>query len=468
MGEFLMASLSRNDMRKEAANGPYAGTKRPDIFVKKIKDGKSFIIGKTKTGTKVSGIEWDPVGEVLVWVNAQKKQGSSKFSQVFKDADFGGGAGSGGGADDTKYTESLQCYYCAYVFNKSKKKITSITDKELESVSRYTDTTMSLKECLSSGPKDWRDDEHDVYLKTANKLWEKFGSKVSGSVYFHRGSTFMDNVYKAKKKCQDIDKASDNPQAPGSFSHDKWNPGDIWMTTFSSSEKPLDEFTSSWGELNKKVAELAGATGGSTKLLGISLKKIGKVAAKFQEYKKPNGVEKKEYTFRGYKYGKTGDFFSSQDIYFETSADDIQFRTFGGDTSWQGEIKGSSAAAGKIGGGNVDFYTNQIMKKKFLPTGGEDVLFRETRENDFPQKLYEMYKKHNGGQLKTRNLMDYDVFLDNYNNTNKNWKHSKIVCMKFLDVIQSATNTQQNDFVNLCYLYGSSDTEQSSYFVKVY
>ena len=83
MGEFLMASLSRNDMRKEAANGPYAGTKRPDIFVKKIKDGKSFIIGKTKTGTKVSGIEWDPVGEVLVWVNAQKKQGSSKFSQVF-------------------------------------------------------------------------------------------------------------------------------------------------------------------------------------------------------------------------------------------------------------------------------------------------------------------------------------------------------------------------------------------------
>ena len=79
-----------------------------------------------------------------------------------------------------------------------------------------------------------------------------------------------------------------------------------------------------------------------------------------------------------------------------------------------------------------------------------------------------MYKKHNGGQLKTRNLMDYDVFLANYNNTNKNWKHSKIVCMKFLDVIQSATNTQQNDFVNLCYLYGSSDTEQSSYFVKVY
>ena len=463
-----MAYLKSGDLKKPSSNGVYAGHERLDIFLLKIRDNKSFILGDTKSGKKVTGISFDKVGKTLIYKDQYKGQGSVVYSKVFKDADFGGGAGSGGGADDTKYTESLQCYYCAYVFNKSKKKITSITDKELESVSRYTDTTMSLKECLSSGPKDWRDDEHDVYLKTANKLWEKFGSKVSGSVYFHRGSTFMDNVYKAKKKCQDIDKSLDNPQAPGSFSHDKWNPGDIWMTTFSSSEKPLDEFTSSWGELNKKVAELAGATGGSTKLLGISLKKIGKVAAKFQEYKKPNGVEKKEYTFRGYKYGKTGDFFSSQDIYFETSADDIQFRTFGGPFQWQGEIKGSSAAAGKIGGGNVDFYTNQVMSKRFLPAQGETALFAEAKKDDYPEKLYELYKKHNAGQLRARNLMDYSVFQENFEKINLNWKNSKIVCMKFLDVIESSTKKEQNDFVNLLYLYGSSDTQQSSYFVKVY
>ena len=48
-------------------------------------------------------------------------------------------------------------------------------------------------------------------------------------------------------------------------------------------------------------------------------------------------------------------FFSSQDIYIETNSGEIQFRTFGGSTSWQGEIKGTAAAAGKIGGGNVNF-----------------------------------------------------------------------------------------------------------------
>ena len=31
------------------------------------------------------------------------------------------------------------------------------------------------------------------------------------------------------------------------------------------------------------------------------------------------------------------------------------------------------------------------MKKKFLPIGGEDVLFRETRENDFPKKLLNIF-----------------------------------------------------------------------------
>ena len=32
----------------------------------------------------------------------------------------------------------------------------------------------------------------------------------------------------------------------------------------------------------------------------------------------------------------------------------------------------------------------------------------------------------------------------------------------------SSTNKEQNDLENLLYLYGASDTQQSSYFVKVY
>ena len=43
-----MATLSLDDMRKNASGGAYAGTKRPDIFDKKIKDGKSFRLGRSE------------------------------------------------------------------------------------------------------------------------------------------------------------------------------------------------------------------------------------------------------------------------------------------------------------------------------------------------------------------------------------------------------------------------------------
>ena len=77
----------------------------------------------------------------------------------------------------------------------------------------------------------------------------------------------MDDIYKAKGKVMKTDMFS----APGSFSNDKWNPGDIWMSTLNPSDMPLDNFTSNWGELNDKVAELSGAKNFSdkTKLLGI-------------------------------------------------------------------------------------------------------------------------------------------------------------------------------------------------------
>ena len=71
------------------------------------------------------------------------------------------------------------------------------------STEQFAVTDKKLKECLDKGfPADWV--ETDVYIKTANKLWEKFGRKMTknGNVFFHRGSSFMQNVYAAKKKCQ--------------------------------------------------------------------------------------------------------------------------------------------------------------------------------------------------------------------------------------------------------------------------
>src|SRR6056300_2071202 len=131
--EYSMATLSSDDTRKVASSGEYAGTQRPDIFAKKINDKKTFRIS-TANGKEIVGVEYNKTTETLTYYvkGDNKNINTIKRSQIFKDKDFGGGSGSGGGAEDTKYTESLQCYYCSYVFNIKKGKCTSVSPKDLK------------------------------------------------------------------------------------------------------------------------------------------------------------------------------------------------------------------------------------------------------------------------------------------------------------------------------------------------
>jgi len=468
-----MAFLKSSDFNKTASGGVYAGETRDNIFELKIKDKKPFVLGSNKNGKKVTGIEYNKKTRVLTYQDASKKIGDAKSTQIFKDADFGGGAGSGGGADDTKYTESLQCFYCSYVYNIAKKKVTTVSDAELKKAAAYAHTDVKLEECLSGGPADWI--SKDVYIKTANKLFEevKFDKFP---VHFHRGSSFMKNVYDAYKSCKAKDQANADTQAPGSFSDDKWNPGDIWASTFSTSSKPLENFTDSWGELNGKVLDLGGkGTKRNVKLLGISLKKVTTPTASLQEYSTPEQKTSREtYTWQSWSWGKTGRFFDSQDIYVKISGKEVQFRTFGGDTSWQGEVKGTSAAGGKIGGGNVNFYTKKIFGKdiyngKMGRTAESQFLSEATRDqNKLDEQLYEGYIRHNKNSSPKAAEIPKDEFLKICREQDSNFKNSKILCINFLDAVYAGSVTTRNQFATDLFRYASSDTDQSSYFVKLY
>lgn len=464
-----MPALSKADMLKTAGKGPYSGQSRVDIMSLKIRDNKPFILGTSKAGQKVFGSFYDEVNEMLTYfTNASKTEvKSTTRSKIFKDPDFGGGAGSGGGAEETKITESLQCFYCAYVFAKNKKIDIKKppTDKELETTTKgLCFTTKTLKECLDKGPIDWI--ETGVYIKTANKLYEQFGSSFTGKVYFHRagpgsgpGSKFMDNIYVAKKSCQDNDKASGEPQAPGSFSNDKWNPGDIWMTTFTNDKKPLENYTKNWGELNNQVQLLAD----QGKVLGISLKKLN--TARLYEYNKKGSIKKK-YEYKGFIFGRNGDFFSSNDIYLKTSDNEVQLRTFNETAAWQGEIKGVSAAGGKVGGGNINFYLKEVFKTSIWQSGEAEVI-AEAMSNRLLDKMYLLYKKYNSLQEINSTTISKDEFEAKLSNTKDSFKISKLIGLKFLDAFLSTQPNKRDDFITKMYLYASSATDQSSYFVKL-
>jgi len=286
----------------------------------------------------------------------------------------------------------------------------------------------------------------------------------------------MKGVYDAYKTCKAKDQASENTQSPGSFSDDKWNPGDIWASTFTTASKPLEKFTDSWGTLNSKVLELGGgSTKRGVKLLGISLKKVTTTEAKLQEYSTPaQKAQRETYQWQTWSWGKTGKFFDSQDIYLVVSGKEVQFRTFGGDTSWQGEVKGTSAAGGKIGGGNVNFYTKKIFSKDIYngKTGrtAEKQFLTEVTANQskLDEQLYEGYIRHNKNSSPKVPEIPKNEFMEIVKTKDSNFKNSKIICINFLDAAYAGTGTTRNEFATDLFRYASSDTDQSSYFVKLY
>jgi len=402
--------------------------------------------------------------------------------------------GSGGGAKITEITESLQCYYCSYLYNTSgitKLKGTRVTETLLKTTANYCDTRLPLATLYKASPEEW----HDSYIKTANALYKSTaGKKFSKPVYFHRGSKFMDAVYARRKRCMDHDKdlakeKNISVQAPSTFSNDKWNPGDIWMSTLSMSsphpfpdtgelwEGKLGVHTCDWYALQSAV--YIAARRGIT--MGVSLKKIGKDGAKVQEY---NGIRTKRdtVTYLGFTFGTNGDFFSSTDIYlYFSGGQKMQLRSFNGTTSWQGEIKGGAAAGGKIGGGGVNYYTEKHFGRtigkntKVSKSGGNTHNWAETKSPNM-KNMYNLYVRFNENQMDTyidtiKSETEFIKKCKDYTYQNKDaskaFIFSKYMGLLCLESIGNNDSKLGGNFGQDIFRYASSNTDFSSFFVKI-
>ena len=438
------------DLKKEAGKGPYKGIARSQIIKLKIADKKEFTLNN---GAKIKGTNWDEKTYTL-FVGTRK----ISLKEIKKDPDFGGG-GSGAGADVTAIVECGQALVCSLIYNVMKKEIKweNLTYEGLQKAMQYCYLTETLDTIIERSPPEWV----QSYVKSANILYRNY--KMSGTpVYFHRGSKFMNEVYSGKKIVFDADKKSDNPQAPGSFSDDKWNPGDIWMTTLKTVPSIS---TDSWASLNKDIYDLAQAK----KLIGVSLKKVG-ASAHIEEYNALSNKQTKEYRYASFRVtsaserGPLPPFFNSIDLYMSIGDREVQFRATSGEASWQGEIKGATAAGGKIGGGNVNFYL-----KKYVGEGlfnkSEDEVLKFVKTKDFFNEFYALYKKHFDGKI-----LPYEEFVMNANAKQKDSKgylFSKYMNMKFIDIFLSANTSTRNKIATDFVRYAASNTDQSSFFVKI-
>ena len=359
------------------------------------------------------------------------------------------GGGSGGGAALTKLAESAQAVYAAIAFGLGRHVTNAdITEENVKKYKKFFDVDGDMDKILNKLPDIWIDSS----VLGANELYDKF--KDLKGIKFHRGDKIVTNIedqFKRIKRAEGV-----------RMDINKWSPADIYITTPKYDPKCLEDEQSIKG-LNQCMNERINPK--DPKMFGVSLKKMsGNASLKLLNFDKKDATEK--------EFDKIDMTWDSKDMYIVfKDGTKIQFRGFSGDnlSGWQGEVKGSKANQGKIGGGPI----NLLLKLHTKSVGGKTVDIKVA------QKLKN--KNERGGVIEDlqKNLKDllgnkFDdtKFLKMQNDMKENqflaWVYSKSQGVQLAQIVESIKDKIKKD--QLCedfYLYANSRSAISSPYYKL-
>lgn len=365
--------------------------------------------------------------------------------------------GSGAGAEITALGECFQAYACA-ARQKNGRDLESAEQAiellDANTINRFTDCDRTLQQCIDGLDPDW--------LNSGVVIANKLAAKLSGNKYtFLRGGPIVKSVedtYNTLKKPAGI-----------SLNINKWNPSDIWAV--KQGFKPNFDHNT-LDDYNQYLL----TNFNNKNMIGVSLKKLGAAATTCKEELFNGGVPRPQAKFVSYSIaGKRGnDSWSkiykgrpgaaSKDAYLTYKVGgktiEMQIRTFSnGMSGWQGEIKGSTAAGGKIGGGNLQeaLILAGVPKSSFIDQSSFKTLSKINNKKTV-QQFTQMYNTLSTDKV---SFDEMSMFLQDYNN---NWLYSKYLTLQFIYVM--ITSKKSDQVMSMLDSIASSSTPKSSVFLK--
>ena len=208
----------------------------------------------------------------------------------------------------------------------------------------------------------------------------------------------------------------------------------------------------------------------SGKLIGISLKQVERTDANLTEVNM--GEVKRQATFNGI-YAKS---FTSLDVWMYTSGVtlSIQFRDTSGNAglTWQGEVIGSAAKHGKIGGGVINLLCQQVYGSPLY--NNLDNIKTQARSGALNVpilRLAETHKSNIDGSMNTEGRtniseINSEIIQEQYEKSDQKgqWSFSKYMGLLLVDKLMSGS---ADEFAQLVYLYATSQSRESAPFFKV-
>ena len=399
-----------------------------------------------------------------IYTNNQSEE-KITFTKIKKTAAFGGsGGGSGAGAKATEMFESAACWVTAVRFgmgNKNLAKDWGCSNCAFRDVADRVDTTASMEEVcdfLQKSPK-WL----DTSIATANTLYETY---KGGDYYFYRGKGIVDGIEEHFKGVNR--RTNQDPEDSGFSNINKWTPADIYLCDKSKESKMLTTLKEQerFGTLNTTMEKYLD----DKDLVGVSLKSLkpGSTGT-LKPFNKTGAVkERKRFSRAGVKDGAKS-LLSSMDVYL-FGGFEIQFRaTDTAGKTWQGEILGTEAKHGKLGGGVMDAILQKVYGKSkgLFKTAGynktKDIAAASkvaSSKLKMAEEISRIAKEHKIGP-------DYDtVSVAQINDQTPKWVFSKYMGMTLVDIVYSDTN-KRDDLMTAVYLYASSQSDNSAPYMKI-
>ena len=337
------------------------------------------------------------------------------------------------------------------------------SEKKIAAVSAKVSTDKSWSEVKSflENNQDWVESSN----KTANALYSRF---QGGDYTWYRGKgTIINALSNAFTRLQNTHIVPETGLQAKPFANlNKWTPADLWACDTSCvSSADMKGFTT-FAAFNEFLQQNAR----SGKLIGISLKQVERKDANLQEVNM--GEVKKVAKLSGI-YAKS---FTSLDVWMYTSGVNlsVQFRDTSGNAglTWQGEVIGSAAKHGKIGGGVINLLCQQVYGSPLY--GNLDNIKSQARSGALNVpilRLAETHKSNIDGSMNTEGRtniteINAEIIQEQYDRSDPKgqWSFSKYMGLLLIDKLMSGS---ADEFAQLVYLYATSQSRESAPFFKV-
>ena len=439
-------------LRPGELSKPNSKTKEPriDILKHAVINGITLALAKDN-----SEVKFDNTPENITAIN--NFDGKTPFdlvtvdgqtissSKIGKSAIFGGGAGAGGGTENTAQTESGQCLWLAAMLEYGNQPIEFFTPSILKKAMNRIDVGKTSFDEMVSMDSAW---QVSAYLSAQKIIKAGYATKKHK---LHRDSSAMNYIYKTAKK-----QAFKN-SGISALTDDKWNPGDIWAIEDGVDlKKELD--TSSIGALNNSLLRLFK----ERKVVGISLKLVKK-EAKAKEYNIEGSPQNHKFVSGAVKTQR-GTFFSNKGGTVEFSGGTMEIRPNNYLGANKIEIMGKTARGGGAGWGVIMAAGKRYLNVNIPAHGSIKRIAQKLASGKNKRSELYFYKMAKSADPS----LTFDYYMEEIRNKDAGWFSAKLAAVMIVYYLNTNKGRKADSFVNAIVNYAASSSDDSSAFVKIY